>query len=49
MVKNERRIVMPDGFGTDWIGAHWLVELVGLVAFGFLIATFIKLVKKKDA
>ena len=39
----------PDGFGTDWIGAHWLVELVGLVAFGFLIASFIKLVKKKDA
>ena len=35
----------PDGIGTDWIGAHWLVELLGLIAFGFLIAGFIRLVR----
>ena len=35
----------PDGFGTDWIGTRWLVELVGLLAFGFLMAGFIRLVK----
>ena len=36
----------PDGFGTDWLGPHWLVETAGLLAFGFLIAGFIKLVRK---
>ena len=38
----------PGGFGTGWIGPHWLVEIVGLIAFGAFIATFAKLVSKKD-
>ncbi len=38
----------PEGFGTGWIGAHWLVEIVGLVAFGLLLAMFARLVSKKD-
>ena len=36
----------PDGIGTDWLGPHWLAEFVGLLAFGFLIAGFIRLVRK---
>jgi len=36
----------PEGIGTGWLGPHWLVEVVGLVAFGFLIAGFIKLIRK---
>jgi len=36
----------PDGIGTGWLGPHWLVELVGLIAFGFLIAGFVRLVRK---
>ena len=36
----------PDGIGTGWLGPHWLGELVGLMAFGFLIAGFIRLVKR---
>lgn len=38
----------PEGFGTGWIGAHWLVEIVGLLAFGALLAMFSRLVSKKD-
>ena len=37
----------PEGFGTGWLGPHWLAEAVGLVAFGFLIAGFVRLVRKK--
>jgi uncharacterized oligopeptide transporter (OPT) family protein len=37
----------PEGFGTGWIGPHWLVEVVGFIAFGFLIAGFTRLVRKK--
>jgi putative OPT family oligopeptide transporter len=36
----------PAGIGTDWLGPHWLAEFVGLLAFGFLIAGFIRLVRK---
>jgi len=25
----------PDGIGIDWLGPHWVAQLVGLVAFGF--------------
>jgi len=37
----------PGGIGTDWLGPHWLAEFVGLLAFGFLIAVFVRLVRKK--
>jgi putative OPT family oligopeptide transporter len=36
----------PAGIGTDWLGPHWLVEVVGLAAFGFLIAGFVRLIRK---
>ena len=36
----------PDGIGFDWLGPHWLAELVGLVVFGFLIAGFARLVRR---
>jgi putative OPT family oligopeptide transporter len=36
----------PDGIGTGWLGPDWLAESVGLVAFGFLIAGFVRLVRK---
>ncbi|MBT8078965.1 MAG: oligopeptide transporter, OPT family [Gammaproteobacteria bacterium] len=36
----------PDGIGIDWLGPHWLAELVGLVVFGFLIAGFVRLVRR---
>lgn len=36
----------PDGIGIDWLGSHWLAELVGFMVFGFLIAGFIRLVKR---
>ena len=36
----------PDGVGTDWLGPHWLAEFVGLLAFGFLIVSFIRLIRK---
>ncbi len=36
----------PVGIGTEWLGAHWVAELVGLIAFGFLIAGFIRLVRR---
>jgi len=38
----------PAGIGTGWLGPDWLIETVGLVAFGFLIAGFIRLVRKND-
>jgi hypothetical protein len=34
----------PDGFGTEWLGGA--AEIAGLVAFGFLIAGFIRLVRR---
>ena len=36
----------PDGIGVDWSGPHWVSELAGLIAFGFLIAGFIRLVRR---
>lgn len=36
----------PDGIGTDWLGSHGVAELAGLVAFGFLIAGFSRLVRR---
>ena len=36
----------PAGIGTGWLGPHWLVETAGLVAFGFLIAGFARLVRR---
>jgi putative OPT family oligopeptide transporter len=34
----------PDGFGTEWLGGA--AEIAGLVAFGFLIAGFIRLARR---
>ncbi|MGB5579309.1 MAG: oligopeptide transporter, OPT family, partial [Woeseia sp.] len=36
----------PAGFGTDWIGSPLLVQFVGLLAFGFLVAGFTRLVRR---
>jgi uncharacterized oligopeptide transporter (OPT) family protein len=36
----------PDGIGTEWLGSHGVAELAGLVAFGFLIAGFSRLVRR---
>ena len=36
----------PDGIGTDWLGPEWLAEAVGLLVFGFLLAGFVRLVKR---
>jgi putative OPT family oligopeptide transporter len=36
----------PDGFGTDWLGSHLVAEIVGLIAFGFLIAGFSRMVRR---
>ncbi len=36
----------PDGIGTEWLGPHWIAQIVGLVAFGFLLARFIRMVKR---
>ena len=36
----------PDGIGTGWLGPHWLAEFVGLLAFGFLIMGFVRMVRK---
>ena len=33
----------PDGFGTDWLGPHWVAELVGLAAFAVLIVCFLRM------
>ncbi len=37
----------PAGFGTDWLGAPGLVPFAGLVAFGFLVAGFARLVQRR--
>jgi hypothetical protein len=36
----------PDGIGTGWLGSAGMAELVGLIAFGFLIAGFSLLVRR---
>jgi putative OPT family oligopeptide transporter len=36
----------PDGIGTGWMGSHLVAELVGLVAFGFLVAAFSRMVRR---
>ncbi len=36
----------PEGIGTEWIGAPWLAQFVGLIAFGFLLAGFIRLIRR---
>jgi putative OPT family oligopeptide transporter len=36
----------PDGLGMDWLGPHWLAQLAGLVAFGLLLAGFVRLVRR---
>jgi len=36
----------PEGIGVDWLGSHWVAEMVGLAAFGFLIAGFVRLVRR---
>ncbi|HEX7029787.1 MAG TPA: oligopeptide transporter, OPT family [Gammaproteobacteria bacterium] len=30
----------PEGFGTEWLGPHWLAQLAGLIAFGMLVTWF---------
>lgn len=36
----------PAGIGTEWLGAPWLAQLVGLVLFGFFIGGFVRLVRR---
>ena len=36
----------PDGIGTEWLGPAWLAQVAGLVAFGFLLAGFARLVRR---
>jgi hypothetical protein len=36
----------PEGIGIEWLGPHWLATGVGLVAFGLLIAVFVRLVRR---
>lgn len=36
----------PAGIGPEWLGPHGLAQIVGLVAFGFLIAGFMRLVRR---
>jgi uncharacterized oligopeptide transporter (OPT) family protein len=36
----------PEGIGTEWLGPHWVAALVGLAAFGVLIAGFVRLVRR---
>lgn len=36
----------PEGLGTEWLGPEWLAQSVGLLAFGMLIAGFVKLVRR---
>lgn len=36
----------PEGFGTDWLGPDWMVTVGGLIAFGLLIAGFVRLVRR---
>jgi putative OPT family oligopeptide transporter len=36
----------PEGIGTEWLGTQGIAELVGLIAFGFFIAGFVRLVRR---
>jgi putative OPT family oligopeptide transporter len=36
----------PEGIGIEWLGPHGLATGVGLVAFGLLIAVFVRLVRR---
>ncbi len=36
----------PAGFGTDWLGDPGVAQFAGLLAFGFLIAGFVHLVRR---
>ena len=36
----------PDGIGTEWLGTPGIAELVGLIAFGFFIAGFARMVRR---
>ncbi|MGH8224099.1 MAG: OPT/YSL family transporter, partial [Woeseiaceae bacterium] len=36
----------PEGIGTEWLGSHGLAEVVGLAAFGFFIAAFVRMVRR---
>ena len=36
----------PDGIGTEWLGTSGIATLVGLIAFGFFIAGFVRLVRR---
>jgi len=36
----------PAGIGTGWLGEPWIAQFVGLVAFGYLIAGFSRLVRR---
>lgn len=36
----------PEGIGLDWLGTPGMAQVVGLVAFGFLIAGFTRLVRR---
>jgi putative OPT family oligopeptide transporter len=36
----------PEGIGTEWLGTPGIAQLVGLVAFGFFIAGFARLVRR---
>jgi putative OPT family oligopeptide transporter len=41
-VQNEK----PAGIGTEWLGTEGIAQLVGLLAFGFFIAGFARLVRR---
>jgi putative OPT family oligopeptide transporter len=36
----------PAGLGTEWLGTPGIATLVGLIAFGFFIAGFVRLVRR---
>ena len=36
----------PEGIGTDWLGGEGIAQLAGLVAFGFLIAGFSRMLRR---
>lgn len=36
----------PEGIGTAWLGSPWVAEFVGLLAFGCLVAGFVRLVRR---
>ncbi|MCH8930332.1 MAG: oligopeptide transporter, OPT family [Proteobacteria bacterium] len=35
----------PDGFGTDWLGPDWMVQIGGLIGFGLLLTWFVRRVR----